>query len=324
MPDYTPLSLDAVCDALLAADRPTVLAHLHPDGDAIGSAAALCHLLRRLGKAVAFRCADPVPRRLSFLFEGVALATPEENAGGTVIAVDVAAPRQLGSLAEHYLPHGVHLMLDHHATGEPFAPGIVAPDAAATGEVVYHIAERLIARGLLPGLDAVTATALYAAISSDTGSFRYSNVTAETHRIAAALHTAGIRADHINHLLYDCRTPQQLQAEKIALSRLSQHLHGRVAAVCLSLADRQGLSDEDFETAIDIPRSMAGVEIALALRELKDGTTKVSLRSTEADVSAVAAAFGGGGHVRAAGCTLSGRPEDALLSLLPALRAALH
>ncbi len=323
MADFPALSLDEVCDRLLAAERPTVLSHLHPDGDTIGAAAALCRMLTALGKRVAWRCADPLPKRLSFLFEGLEMATVEENKGGTVIAVDVASPTQLGTLAEEYLPGGVDLMIDHHEVGCAFAPSYICPQASAAGEVIYHLGERLCARGALPAIGADVAAAIYAAISSDTGCFKYSNVTAETHRVAAALHATGIQADKINHLLYDSRTPEQLAAEKIALSRLTVHAGGRIGAVCLTLADRAGLSDDDFETAVDIPRSMAGVEIALVVRELPGGVSKVSLRSMEANVSAVAQAFGGGGHVRAAGCTVKGCPEDVLTLLMPTLLAAL-
>ena len=108
------------------------------------------------------------------------------------------------------------------------------------------------------------------------------------------------------------------------MSRLSVYAGGRIAAVCLTLADRAGLDDDDFETAMDIPRSMAGVEIALVARELAGGVSKISLRSIEVNVSAVAQAFGGGGHVRAAGCTLNGTPEVALTTILPTLIAALN
>lgn len=323
MHEWPALSIDAVCDILLSATRPIVLSHTHPDGDTIGSAAALCLIFSRLHKKAAWQCADPLPRRLAFLFSGIETATVEENRGGTVISVDVASPALLGSLQDTYLPGGIRLMIDHHELGTPFAPSFICPQAAAAGEVIYHIAERLCARGALSKIDAALATVLYAAVSSDTGCFKFSNVTAETHRVAAALHAAGIQADKINHLLYDSRTPEQLSAEKIAMSRLSVHAGGRVAAVCLTLADRAGLSEDDFETAIDIPRSMAGVEIALVVRELPGGVSRVSLRSIDVNVSTVAQAFGGGGHARAAGCTVNGTPEDVLTLLLPTLLSVL-
>ena len=321
MPDSKLLTLDEVADRLLAAERPILLSHVRPDGDTVGTAAALAHFYAARGVRAAWCCADPLPRRLAFLFEGISLATPEENVGGTVIAVDIASPAQLGGLAEKYLPR-VSLSIDHHEVGEPFAPSYIRP-ASATGEILYSLFARMIERGDIAGIPTPVAAALYAAISSDTGCFKYANVTPYTHQVAAALLSQEIAADHINHLLYDSRTPGQLAAEKLALSRLTTRLGGRVGAVLLSLTDREGIPEEDFETAIDIARSLAGVEIAVAIRELEDGKCKVSLRATEADVAAIAQSFGGGGHARAAGCTVVGDPEDALAVLLPSLAEAL-
>jgi phosphoesterase RecJ-like protein len=321
MPDFKSLSLDETCDRLLAAEKPILLSHVRPDGDTVGSAAALAHFYASRGIRASWRCVDPLPRRLSFLFEGLPLATPEENEGGTVIALDIAAPVQLGGLSEEYLGR-VSLSIDHHAVGELFAPSYIC-SAAATGEILYSLFARMIERGDITEIPTPAAAALYAAISSDTGCFKYANVTPHTHHVAAALLSLDIAADHINHLLYDSRTEGQLAAEKLALSRFTTRLGGRVGAVCLSLADREGIPEEDFETAIDIARSLAGVEIALAIRELEGGKCKVSLRSTEADVAAIAQSFGGGGHARAAGCTVSGDPEDALAVLLPSITAAL-
>ena len=321
MPDCRSLSLDEVCDRLLAAERPILLSHVRPDGDTVGTAAALAHFYASRGLRAAWCCADPLPRRLAFLFEGLSLATPTENAGGTVIALDIASPAQLGGLAEEYLDR-VSLSIDHHEVGEPFAPSYITP-AAATGEILYTLFARMVERGDIKEIPAAVAAALYAAISSDTGCFKYANVTPKTHQVAAALLSLGIAADHINRLLYDSRTEGQLAAEKLALSHFTTRLGGRVGAVLLSLADREGIPEEDFETAIDIARSLAGVEIAVAIRELDGGKCKVSLRATEADVAVIAQSFGGGGHARAAGCTVVGDPEDALAVLLPSLTAAL-
>ena len=317
------LSLDAVCDRILAAERPLILSHTRPDGDTVGSAAALSHLFAALGKRAAWDCADPCPRRLAFLFDGCPLASREENAGGTVIAVDVASPTQLGGLAERYAAC-VAFSIDHHGTGTPFAPTYLSATAAAAGELLYEIGARLVARGAIPALPVAFASAVYAAISSDTGCFRYANVTPHTHEVAAALLAAGADADRINHLLFECRTESELRAGAIAAENLSLHAGGRIGVVSLSLRAREGLSDEDFETAVDTARSVAGVEIAVAIREMKGGVCRVSLRSTGADVASVAASFGGGGHLRAAGCTIAGNPGEALKSLLPRLSDALR
>ena len=323
MTDVFPaLTLDAVCDLLLAAQRPLILSHARPDGDTIGSAAALCLFFARRGTPAAFACADPVPRRLGFLLEGVPLREPSSDPD-TIIAVDVASPSQLGSLATVYAGR-VSLMIDHHGTGTPFAPYWIRPDAAATGEVLGGIFRRLSARGDAPAADPDIAARLYAAVSSDTGCFRYANATPKTHRFAAALLATGIRADRINHALFEARSPEQLAAERIALDRLRLFEGGRIAMVTLTRADRGALADEYFETAIDVARSVAGVEIAVSLRETGPGIYRASLRSTDADVAAVAAALGGGGHLHAAGCTLQADSmESAVRLLLPRLVRAL-
>lgn len=323
MTDVRPLSLDEVCDALLAAERPLVLSHTRPDGDTVGAAAALLHLLIALGKRPAYLLPDPLPRRLAFLSEGLALAAAEENRGGTVITVDVASPAQLGTLSEEFADR-VALMIDHHASATPMGPYFTDPDAAACGELIYAIGMRLLARGALASLPDGFYAAVYAAISSDTACFRLPNTTADTHKIAGALLSAGVPAADINRALFDSRTQEDLAADAIALSGLSLHADGRIAVISLPFAARKGLADEHFETAIDIARSLAGVEIAATLRELSDGKTKISLRSTAADVSAICRRFGGGGHVRAAGATADGAPDALLPVLLPLLEEALE
>ncbi len=316
------LSLDEALARILAAERPIILSHTRPDGDTVGAAVALAHLFAALGKVAAWDCADACPRRLAFLLEGAPLVDPAENAGGTVIAVDVASPAQLGALAERYEGR-IALTLDHHASSSPFAPTLLDPDASAAGELIYALGARAVALGHIPGLPHGFANAAYAAISSDTGCFRYANVTPRTHEIAAALLSLGAEADRINHLLFECRTADELRASAIATESLAFYEGGRVGVVSLSLSARAGLADENFETAIDIARSALGVEIAVSIREMPGGVCRVSLRSTGADVAAVATAFGGGGHLRAAGCTVSGRPEEALAAILPLVRRAL-
>lgn len=322
MPDAKALTLDGACDLLLAAERPLVLSHTRPDGDTVGAAVALLHLLIALGKRPAYLLPDPLPCRLAFLAEGLSLASAEENAGGTVITVDVASPPQLGALSEEFAPR-VALMIDHHAAATPMGPYLSDPDAAACGELIFAIGMRLLARGVLTSLPDGFYAAVYAAISSDTACFRLANTTASTHRIAAALLAEGVPAAAINRALFDSRTREDLAADAIALAGLTLHENGKIAVISLPLAARGDLADEHFETAIDIARSLAGVEIAATLRELRDGKTKISLRSTGADVSAICRRFGGGGHLRAAGATADGAPDALLPVLLPLLREAL-
>lgn len=322
MADFPALSLCEVADRIAApASRVNILVHARPDGDALGSATALSLYLSAMGRQVSILCADPFPKRLSFLFEGVTLYEAQDEADLT-LAVDVASPTQLGALAERFSGR-VELMLDHHEVGLPFAPHYIRAEAAASGEIVYELLLELAKRGG-PVITTEMAARIYAAIASDTGGFRYANTTPATHRIAAELLGYGIRADRINHALFTVKAPELMQAERIALSLLREEAEGRISYVAIPITAREGLADEFFETAVDVARARAGCEIALSLRERAPGEFRVSLRSVDADVAAVAALFGGGGHLRAAGCTVkAANADEAFAKLRPALLRAL-
>ncbi len=315
----TALTREEICARIACAVNPILLIHRKPDADALGSAAALAHYYTACGQTVSIDCADPIPARLMFLTEGLELAPIGATDGRTVISLDVASPAQLGSLADKYTPD---FMIDHHAVGTPFAPHYIVPDISSTGEVLYDLL-------LSPALDPVAetpavASALYAAISSDTGCFRYSNVTPATLSAAANLLSRGIDAAHINHLLFDSKSRGQLAAEALAGTHLLTAAEGRIAYACLAREEILPIGDEHFETAIDIVRSLAGAEIALVLKEQADGSIRGSLRSTGADVASVAMHFGGGGHVRAAGFTLASMTLDEATALvLPKLEEKL-
>lgn len=303
---------------LAAAHNPVILIHVKPDGDAVGSAAALAHYFTRRGQAPSILCADPIPARLAFLLDGLTLAPYTGRAGRTVLAVDVASEKQLGGLADEFgAGSPPDFSIDHHERGTPVAPCYLRPNAAATGEI---LADLLTALAKPERLATNVATALFAAITSDTGCFRFSNATGATHRTAARLIDLGIDAGRVNHLLFESKTPAQLKAEAATADRTVLAADGRIAYAILErpLLDRYG--EEYFETAIDIVRAVAGVRIAFTVKEQANGDLRISMRSTEADVAAVAARHGGGGHLRAAGCTFSGTAvQDAVRALVAEL-----
>ncbi len=313
------LTMTEARTALLAAHDPILLIHRKPDGDALGSAAALAHFYLARGERVSIDCADPIPTRLAFLTEGLTLSPIDNIEGRTVISLDVASPAQLGAIAETYLTDKTpHLMIDHHAIGTPFAPHFIIPDLSSTGEVLYDL---LLSPAIDPAAEVgAVAEGLYAAISSDTGCFLYSNVTADTHRAAATLLEKQIDAARINHLLFHSKSREQLRAEGLALTKLQTACGGRIAYAVFTARELADIGEEYFETAIDIVRSLAGVKIAMTLKEMPNGTIRGSLRATTANVASVAALYGGGGHIRAAGFTLTGMtPDQAVSTLLPLL-----
>lgn len=314
----TPMGVEAFAKRLLSAERPLFVMHRRPDGDTVGSVAALIHMARAMGKDACGICADPVPERLSFLTEGLSILRALPDTPYTAIAVDVATKEQLGGLAESSIH--VAFMLDHHEVGHPFADHLVLPHAAAAGEIVYAVAEKLIELGALTAIPQKAKRALYAALSSDTGCFRYSNVTPNTLRCAAALlEGEAVDAADVNHRLFEMKSEKQLRAEAFAIENTKTSPDGKIAWVLITDADRRalGVSEEHLETVIDMVRSRAGVEVALAVREQPDGTLRASMRSSGFDVASVAARFGGGGHLRAAGCTIrAASPREALNRVL--------
>ena len=314
---FTRLSCEEICARLRGGVDSLVLCHARPDADAIGSAFAVRALLASMGCRAYCACADEIPERLGFLvgeLQGSILAEnlPEDFAPVQIISVDTASPAQLGDLRERYVDR-VDLMIDHHGKGEIYADGWIAPDAAATGEMVYAVAQQLAATGRIPEIPHGIDRLLYAAISSDTGCFRYSNVTPETHRCAAELLRGAAEGSFdpadINHRLFEVKSEKLLLAEKLGFDRLHLSCDGKVGVLDFpyELKEKHALKDEHLETLVDIPRGLEGVMVAAAIRQpAETGVYRVSMRSScDVDVSAVCASFGGGGHVRAAGCTIT-------------------
>ncbi len=293
------LSRSEVLRRLLSLSHVAVLIHRNPDGDAVGSGAALCLFLREAGIDATLFSPDPIPDRLAFLAEGVPLC--KEEFPSCIVTVDVASLSQCGRLAPAVEAASEVLSIDHHALSAPFAPHYTVGAASAAGEVLYSLFAAM-KRPLTEGV----ATRLYAAISSDTGCFRFANVTPNTHKIASSLLAMGIDGAKVNHLLFETKEEGVLKAEAYTATNARQFFGGRFSLLSLSLGECHalGCTEDDFNGVIDILRSRRGVEIAALLRERGDGTLRLSLRSVGADVAALCALFGGGGHRRAAGCTL--------------------
>lgn len=323
--DYRDLSAAEII-ATLSVPAPTlVLCHARPDADALGSAMALSLWLQKKGSPARVVCANEIPERLRFLAEGVqesillsAVSAGFENA--RVVTVDTASPAQLGELWEVF-GERISLMIDHHERGTRYADGWVM-GCAATGEMIYD----LIAdsgEDMLPECSEL----LYAAISSDTGGFRYSNTTPGTHLRAAVLLECGIDAARINHLLLEVKSQKLLTAEAEGFKHLHIYEDGRVAILVFPYECKRDLelAEEHLETLVDVARRVAGVEIAAAIRQPSaESVFRLSMRaSVDFDVSAVCATFGGGGHPRAAGATLEGLADisAAEQAVLAAIRA---
>ena len=296
--DFSSLSLDELCDKLCESKRTLIVYHVRSDADAVGSAFALREIFRLMNIPAICACSDEVPERLRFLSDdaqGSVLIEDGMSIGHErVISVDSASPAQLGDMFD-MLRKDVDIMIDHHASGTVYADNYIDPKAAATGEIIYAIAKKLLADGKIPFISPRMITCIYAAISSDTGGFRYSNTTPQTHRIAAELLEAGVDAADINHKLFESKTLAQVCAEGLAIESLELHFDGRVACSSISYREKQkyGVEEADLDTMIEIPRSVMGVEVAFVVRQPDEKPYfRVSMRSScDFDVSAICARF---------------------------------
>jgi phosphoesterase RecJ-like protein len=297
-----------------------MLGHVHPDADVLGTLLALGLALGERGWQVTAGGPHPAPRALAFL-PGVERYTRLERIADrfdVVVLTDCPNPVRTEGLLEQCRGTGaVVLNIDHHPDNRRYGDvNWVEPAAAATGEMIYAL---LIALGA-PVSPAI-ATNLFTAIHTDTGSFRYSNVTPTTFHVAGELTRLGADPAFVASSLYERRPTQALRWLGDALSRVRVSDDGRLAWLVLP----EGAVPESFVEAEDLvnyPRSIESVRVACFLRE-RGGQVKVSLRGKgDVDVSRIAARFGGGGHPNAAGCTMPGGLDRATEEVLAAVRAA--
>ena len=320
----TAAGLKQVARVLRERDRFVVVGHVDPDLDSIGSILGLTEALRSMGKQAVAVSPDPPPPGWSFLpgFEGLAVGASVPFAPEVAVVLDTElSERRLGrswSVVQQAL---LRVNVDHHDTNPGTAEvAVVEPRAAATGELVFHLVRELEVPFRLP-----IATALYAAVLTDTGGFRFANTRAETLRMAAELVDAGVVPWELASRIYDSRPWSYLQLLGRLLCDMQRTEDGLVAWMALpqALVQASGLSHGELEGLVQYPRMAEGVEVALLFRELGPQLTRVSLRSKSAvDVSQVARRFGGGGHLHAAGCTVAAPLEQAVRQVVQEARQA--
>lgn len=305
------LTLREVAEYLLQHDNYTILTHRRPDGDTVGCAIALCRGLRQLGKTAAlYRNPQFTPRYLPYL-EGLVA----DGIQGTVVSVDTAS--------DGLLPLGfsgdVVLLVDHHGSNNRFAPmGHVDGARASCGEIVLDLLHEMGVQ-----IDSDMADALYIAISTDTGCFRYSNTTAETLRAAAVLMECGADTVSLNRLLFETKSHARYCLEAYLTAGMQVFADGKVAVCTLPQQEMQriGATEDDADSISGFARNLEGVLIGALLRDLPDGQCKVSLRTDDRLYSAseICRVMGGGGHAAAAGATIDGSLEDCRNAVLAAI-----
>jgi bifunctional oligoribonuclease and PAP phosphatase NrnA len=303
-------STPEVAEFLKTLERVAVTTHVGADGDAIGASAALVRLMRSMGAAAIFCHAEEVPNYLRWLLPDEVLRELPE--GHDLLVVDTSRSDRTGVPVPEA---GVRLNLDHHEDNPLYAEvNLVNPRAAASAEIVADLYAELE----VP-LDKAAAEALYAGIRTDTGDFRFRNISPKAHELVADLLRAGVVPAEVHERINRRGSIQQLNIVGVSLANARRF--GEALISCVDNEDyaRTGATELDSKESIDQLRSVAGVDVVAHLREVPEGT-KGSLRSETVDVGEIARLFGGGGHRLAAGYTRRGmRPHEAREELLDVL-----
>ena len=306
------LTRSECAEILLAHDNYLIVTHRRPDGDTIGSSATLCMGLRQLGKTAHILANHEITPKYKHMHQGLTKEIAE--VGDFVVTVDVASPNMLPDDCKSMV---FDLRIDHHGNATSFTPvELVEPEAAACGEIVYGVLTEMGAE-----LDIPMANALYTAVSTDTGCFRYANTTADTFAVAAACAKAGAEVFSINQALFETNSLARLKVQSYMLEHAVFLQDGKIAICPLPKAVEVecGAGEDDLDNISGFPRTIEGVKLAVTIREEGTNRVKMSVRAVPGqDASALCAKFGGGTLV-SAGASMNATLEEAVKAVIAEL-----
>lgn len=323
------LAAKDVARSFKRGQKIALITHVNADGDGAGSEVAMWHLLRALGARPVIVNPTPFPERYRFLLAGHEEADKSRDAvrhlerADLIVVLDIADLGRLGHLGRVVGQTTVPVAcIDHHVTDGSLPPGprFVDAKACATGELVYDLV-----RAAAWDLPLEAARALYVAMLTDTGGFRFSNTTPRTLQVAADLLARGLEPEDIYREVYANEAEGRIRLLAAVLETLVVESQHRLAWVTVppGALERYGVDPAELEGVVEFPRSLAGVDLALLFRELANGRIKVSFRSkADVDVAQLAAQFGGGGHRKAAGASVAGDLADVQERVLRVAREA--
>ncbi|GAB7388261.1 bifunctional oligoribonuclease/PAP phosphatase NrnA [Bacillaceae bacterium] len=326
MDDYRQ-SLRAAAQFIREHDDFLVVSHVNPDGDATGSALAVAALLKEIGKGCTLVNEGETPQKFRFLPSAEHIRNYTENPPGrtyrAVIAVDAADLARLGKVVEIFHEDAKLLNIDHHSTNDRYGDvNLIKESACATAEIVYELLQEM---GVSLSRD--IAECLYTGLLTDTGGFRYANTNAYVLQIASELLQHGVSPAKIAERCLETITRAHLEMLKAALDTLTFEAGGLLAVLTVTkeVLAQTGAQKEDVEGFVNYARNIEGVEVGILFKEILEKEVKVSFRSRSyVDVAEIAKKLGGGGHVRASGCTLPMTLEEAKKTVIPEVLAALR
>ncbi len=315
----TKIDIQAAARLLLEQDNILILCHKNPDGDTLGSAAALQHTLAAMGKKCYVACHNRIPTKYDYLnipvYDG-------ESQIDFVVSVDVAGVNLLGESLMDYA-HKIDLCIDHHGSNGEYANYLcLKADYPAAAQLMYEIITEMQAE-ITPHI----ADCLYTGLITDTGCFKYSSTTPLTHEIGARLMELGAQHTMLVEKFFMSKTKKAVRLEKYMLNNLEYYFDDRCALLVLTRDAMLDIQPDptDLDGLSSMPRNFEGVDVSILIRPLREeGNYKLSIRTGETvDACALASALGGGGHIRAAGCEVVGSIETVKREILKEVENAL-
>lgn len=304
-------TLKDIANKLIESDNIYILSHQSPDGDTLGSAFSLYYALKQLGKRAKILCTDEVPAKFEYFKAEYEEMDFEPN---LIVTVDIAATQLLGKKLEQYKGK-IDICIDHHITNNIEAKmKYVDTSACATCEIMYQLLVQMEIK-----FTKLIANCVYTGICTDSGCFKFSNVTSKTLRVAADLLDFGCDHADINRFLFDTKSLNRIEMEKYVLENIEFYCNNKVALIVISQKSLKetGIDQADIDGISAMPRQIEGVEIGITMREREDGGYKVSLRTNAPyDACAICSSLGGGGHLRAGGCLINTEINEAKERLL--------
>ena len=308
------INLDKACKLLREATNILIFSHQSPDGDTLGSSFGLKYALDKIGKQTAVLCSDPFPPKYRYFINST--ENQFDFLPDLIVSVDVADQKLLGKSFMEYWDR-IDLAIDHHPSNTMFAEHtLLEGDAAATAEMIY----KLICLMEIP-LDKRIANCIYTGIVTDTGCFKFSNTSVQSHLIAAKLMEHGTDYEFINKLMFETKSLARIEMERMVLNGLELYYNNRCAIIHYDdeMLRKTGVNESELDGLAAMTRQIEGVELGLLIKEKKGEGYKVSVRTgASIDASELCRQFGGGGHARAAGCTIHNDFETVKQKLLQA------
>lgn len=312
-----------ISEILKTKEKFIILPHVYIDGDDLGSMLALGRALGKIGKSVLRFLPESIPEIFTFLpdIEYISRKIPSDNFDAAIL-LECSDLHRLTDQVDIKKIAKTIINIDHHPDNKFYGDiNWVEPDASAVAEMVYFLIKDLDVE-----LDYETALNLYTAILTDTGGFHYSNVTSRTHEVISRLLSFPIKVDEIYRKVYREKSPNLLRLQGKVMANLELSDENKIAwsYITKDMLEKYGVGEEDTQNFVEEINQIRDAQAVLIFKEIDAKKTKVSLRSSSIPVNKIASFFGGGGHLRAAGCTLEAPLEEAAKQVVAKVREFLN